>query len=275
MELNYPMSSRSLRAGILAIGNEVLDGHVLDTNSNWMEKQLVELGAEIRRLVTVRDEIQEIGKGLAFLCEECDVVITSGGLGPTHDDMTLAAMAAALKRELVKNQEAISIVERQYKMLFKEKIVDTPEITKTRLKMATIPKGSRALDNTVGGAPGVMIREGGTTIFCLPGVPSELKDIWETAVKPWIIENSVGAYYEQIVELEVVDESVFAPFIDTVMKRIPGVWIKSLPKRYGTTRIMRVWVSARGSQDDEVKQKVQSAISSLEHESGLEILSDD
>ncbi|MFW9848217.1 MAG: molybdopterin-binding protein, partial [Candidatus Thorarchaeota archaeon] len=61
------MNERSLRAGILAIGNEVLDGHVLDTNSNWMEKQLVDLGAEMRRLVTVRDEIDEIGKGLMFL----------------------------------------------------------------------------------------------------------------------------------------------------------------------------------------------------------------
>ncbi|MDF1541278.1 MAG: molybdopterin-binding protein, partial [Candidatus Thorarchaeota archaeon] len=61
----------------------MLDGHVLDTNSNWMEKQLVGLGAEVRRLVTVRDEIEEIRKGLEFLCEECDMVITSGGLGPT------------------------------------------------------------------------------------------------------------------------------------------------------------------------------------------------
>ncbi len=264
------MSNRGLRAGILAIGNEVLDGHVLDTNSNWMEKQLVELGAEMRRLVTVRDEIAEIGKGLEFLSKECDIVITSGGLGPTHDDMTLAAIAVALERELVEDSKAIAIVERQYKMLFEQKIVDSADITETRLKMATIPQGSVALDNTVGGAPGVMIREEGTTIFCLPGVPSELKDIWKTAVGPWIIKNSVGAYYEEIVEFEIVDESVFAPYILKAMMKNPGVWIKSMPKRYGTTRIMRVWISSRGMKLADAKQRVQVAIVALERESGLE-----
>ncbi|MDF1539974.1 MAG: molybdopterin-binding protein, partial [Candidatus Thorarchaeota archaeon] len=177
--------------------------------------------------------------------------------------------AVALDRDLVEDPEAISIVKRQYEMLFRENIVDTADITETRLKMATIPRGGRALDNKVGGAPGVMIQEGGTTIFCLPGVPSELKDIWETGVRPWIARNLVGAYYEEIVEFEVIDESVFAPFIEKAMMHNPGVWIKSMPKRYGTTRIMRVWVSSRGKKIGDVKQKVTIAIRTLERESGL------
>ncbi len=266
------MSDRSLRAGILAIGNEVLDGHVLDTNSNWMEQQFIALGVEMRRAVTVRDEVDEIGKGLKFLCNVCDVVVTSGGLGPTHDDMTLNAIADALGRKLTEDKEALKIVERQYKMLYEKKIVATEELTESRRKMATIPSGGKALDNKVGGAPGVYLEYGDSSIFCLPGVPSELKYIWDNSVKPWILEHMRGAYFEEIIEFEVIDESVFAPFIRNAMDENPGVWIKSMPKRYGTTRIMRVWVSARGDDKTEVQEKVSAAISTLERETGLKRL---
>ncbi|MFW9975735.1 MAG: competence/damage-inducible protein A [Candidatus Thorarchaeota archaeon] len=269
------MDERELTAGILTIGNEVIDGHVLDTNANWMEKQLVRLGVEIRRQVTVRDEVKEIGKGLEFLCEVCDVVITSGGLGPTHDDMTLYAIAVAFDQELAIDKEALEIVMRQYKILFKEKIVATEEMTESRLKMATIPVGGKALDNTVGGAPGVLLTYRGSTIFCLPGVPAELKDIWENSVKPWIAENVKGAYYEEIVDFEVVDESVFAPHIHSAIMKNPRVWIKSMPKKYGTTRVMRVWISSRGKHESEVKQNVKVALTSLIRESGLSTIGDE
>jgi len=267
--------SKGLRAGILTIGNEVLDGLVLDTNAHWMEQQLVELGVEMRRVVSVRDEIEEIVSGLEFLSRHCDVVITSGGLGPTHDDMTLEAIASALHVPLELNSQGLAIVEKQYKMLFEKKIVSSSAITDTRRKMAILPKGAIALDNTVGGAPGVLITDNKTTIFCLPGVPSELKDIWKRGVEPWISENVKGAYYQEIVEFEVVDESVFAPYIEEAMMKNRGVWIKSMPKRYGTTRIMRVWISAWGKEIAEVKQKVKIAITTLERVSGLHSIPSD
>ena len=96
--------------GFLAIGNELLDGIVLETNCHWMEIRLVALGVDIRRLVSVRDEIEEIGKALQFVREACDVIITSGGLGPTHDDMTLKAIAIALGREIVEDKDAVEII---------------------------------------------------------------------------------------------------------------------------------------------------------------------
>ncbi|MFX1484565.1 MAG: molybdopterin-binding protein, partial [Promethearchaeota archaeon] len=168
--------SREIRTvGIVAIGNELLDGKVLDTNSNWMEIRLLAIGLEIKRLVSVRDEIEEIGNAVDFMSEACDVVITSGGLGPTHDDMTLEALAKHLNLKLEENHEAIDIIKRQYKTLHENGIVKTSDMTPSRRKMAQLPEGAKALDNRVGGAPGVMIQAGATTIFCLPGVPSELK----------------------------------------------------------------------------------------------------
>ncbi|MCK5240290.1 MAG: competence/damage-inducible protein A [Candidatus Thorarchaeota archaeon] len=263
------MSNKSLRAGILTIGNEILNGLVLDTNANWMEKQLVKLGVEMRRLASVRDEIDEIGTGLGFLAKHCDVVITSGGLGPTHDDMTLQAIAVAFGVKLEQNVDAVKIVERQYKILHEKGIVASPDMSESRLKMARIPEESKPLNNAVGGAPGVMLEYQGTTIFCLPGVPAELKNIWDTSVRPWLSEKVVGSYYEEIVEFTFVDESVFAPHIENAMNEHPGVWVKSMPKRYGTTKIMTVWISSRGSELDEEIKRVKDAIKTLEGSSRL------
>lgn len=255
--------------GFLAIGNELLDGIVLETNCHWMEIRLVALGVDIRRLVSVRDEIEEIGKALQFVREACDVIITSGGLGPTHDDMTLKAIAIALGREIVEDKDAVDIIQRQYRALHGEGIVAAPDLTEARRKMAQLPKGAVPLDNRVGGAPGVMIQDEGTTIFCLPGVPAELKFIFEDSVIPWIKENVIQKFHEQIVEFEMKDESVFAPAIDSVMKKIPTVYIKSLPKPYGTSKGIRVWISARGTDDIELRKHIEDAIASLEEATGI------
>jgi molybdenum cofactor synthesis domain-containing protein len=255
--------------GILAIGNELLDGKVLETNSNWMEMRIVPLGLEIRRRAVVRDEIEEIGEAIDFVKEQCDVIITSGGLGPTHDDMTLKAIAQHLNLKLVENPEAVEIIRRQYKNLHEKGIVQDPDMTRSRRKMAQLPEGSIALDNRVGGAPGVMIQDGDATIFCLPGVPSELQFIFEDSVLPWLESHVSQRFHEEVVEFGFKDESVFAPAIDVVMKKIPGVWIKSLPKRYGTSKTLRVWISARGEKTSDLSRIVKRAISELEKETGI------
>lgn len=263
------MNPKINTVGIIAIGNEVLDGLVLDTNSNWMELRLVALGLQIKRLVSVRDEIDEIGKALQFVAESCDVVITSGGLGPTHDDMTLKAIAIVLGLEVSENAEALAIVERQYKTLYERGIVQSPDLTEARIKMARIPDGAVPLDNRIGGAPGIRLQVGNSTIFSLPGVPSELKFIFEDSVIPWISDRVEQKFHEQIVEFGMHDESTFAPAIDVVMKKHPGVYVKSMPKTYGTSKTLRVWISARGENLEEITEKVKNAIESLEEETGL------
>jgi len=263
------MNPKIRTVGILAIGNEVLDGLVLDTNSNWMELRLVALGLQMKRLVSVRDEIEEIGKALKFVMDACDVVITSGGLGPTHDDMTLKALASALGLEVSENAEALAIVERQYKNLHERGIVQSPDMTEARVKMARIPEGAIPLDNRVGGAPGVMLHAGNSTIFALPGVPNELKFIFDDSIVPWISERVTQKFYEEVVEFGMHDESTFAPAIDVVMKKHPGVYVKSMPKTYGTSKTLRVWISARGESLDKITEIVKNAIQSLEEETGL------
>jgi nicotinamide-nucleotide amidase len=262
-------SSNKLKVGLLVIGNEVLDGIVLDTNSNWLELHINAVGGEIIRLVSVRDILEEIGHGLDFLMNACDVIITSGGLGPTHDDITLKAIAQYLGRDLVEDPRAVSIVKRQYKMLYEKGIVESPDYTKPRQKMAFIPKNSVPIDNTVGGAPGIRIDEEDTTIFCLPGVPKELKSIFESSVSQWFQMKSKTKYVEKIVEFPEKDESVFAPFIDKVMKNFSTVYIKSMPKTYGSSSVLRVWISARGEDFVELEDIVERAIDYLSELTGL------
>jgi len=252
-----------LRAGIITIGNEVLDGLVLDTNSNWLELRLAALGVPTETQVTVRDELGEIGNALSRLQERCNIVITSGGLGPTHDDMTLSAVSKRLGIELIEDPNALSIVKKQYEHLHARGIVSTAELTESRKKMAFIPKGSTPLDNTVGGAPGVRISRGETTIFCLPGVPAELKAIFDGSIRPWIEQRVRLRYYEETVDFAISDETMFAPFIDKVMKKHPGVYIKSMPKTYGTSDVLRVWVSARGGALEDLEATVKGAIRNL------------
>lgn len=264
-------AAAQLKAGIMTIGNEILDGVILDTNGNWMELRLAALGVIIERQTSVRDTIADIGRGLAYLRETCNVIITSGGLGPTHDDMTLNAIARALALQLQEDSTALSIVERQYQHLYDLGIVNSPDLTESRRKMASLPAGSKPLDNTVGGAPGVMIGLDGVTIFCLPGVPRELKVMFESSIRPWIEKRSSQRYVERIVDFEVSDETVFAPFIERVMRKHPGVYIKSMPKTYGSSKVLRVWVSARGDNSGVLKTSVENAISALSQESGFKV----
>lgn len=259
-----------MRAGILIIGNEVLDGHVMDTNSNWIENRLTAQSVMVHRLVAIRDEMDEIAKGLSFLRDTCDVIIVSGGLGPTHDDITLSAVASALGLPMIENQQALAMVESQYRLLHEHEIVETPDITEPRRKMALLPEGGVPMKNRVGGAPGVMIETENQVIFCLPGVPAELKDIFGSSVEPWLEKNVTSKYVEKIVEFVWKDESEFAPHIETVMSRHKGVYIKSMPRKYGTTDVLRVWISARGSQQGPLRELVEAAIAGLSKEVGRE-----
>lgn len=229
----------------------MLDGITLDTNSNWLARRLIPLGAKIKTRITVRDDIRAISKALLHLIElGCNVIFVSGGLGPTHDDMTLQGIGHALEIELELNLQALAIVERQYQWLHEKGLVDTPEINEPRKKMANLPKGAIPLDNRVGGAPGVLIKRNNILIFALPGVPAELKSIYKAKVEPFLLKKRSRFYSEAVIEREVKDESMIAPLIDQLMIQFPNLWVKSLPPAYGTSNKIRFWFSLSSDQKD-------------------------
>lgn len=242
--------------GILVVGNEILDGIVLDTNSHWIINQLKALNLHVKGKVTVRDEVPEIARALRRLVADgCNLVLTTGGLGPTHDDKTLNGVAEAFGLPLGLNEEALSIVTRQYTDLHERGIVDTADLTDARRKMAVLPRGGKPLDNRVGGAPGVLLDIGGAQVVCLPGVPGELMWIFENQLMSLLKKRVEGAFAEKIIYLPLRDESTLAPIIDEVMRDVPDVYIKSMVKPYGESGI-RLWVSAGGQSQVEVDERV-------------------
>ncbi len=218
--------SRKYTAEIISIGNELLIGHTLDTNSHWIAKQLTKLGLTLERVTQLRDSLDSIKSGVrGALKRNPNVLITIGGLGPTHDDMTMAGLSRALNKPLRLNKEALQLVKDHYRRL-----ESSPKLTKYRTKMATLPQGSLPLPNPVGTAPGVKMQQSGTTIFSLPGVPSEMKAIFRSSLIPYMESFHTIRPKEMEVKITGIIESALAAILDQARKIYPKLYFKSHPR---------------------------------------------
>ncbi|NPA33720.1 MAG: competence/damage-inducible protein A [Chlorobi bacterium] len=169
-------------ASILTIGDEVLIGRTIDSNSAWLGSQLSSMGFEIRRHLTVQDKDEEIKYGLKELLAVSDVVITTGGLGPTEDDRTKPALAEFLGKKLIFSEEVWQWVIKYAQ----QKHIENPEIIRNQ---AEIIEGSEPLYNPEGSAPGLWIEHNDKVIVALPGVPWEMKAIFKQSVAPRLKEK--------------------------------------------------------------------------------------
>ncbi|UCD72689.1 MAG: nicotinamide mononucleotide deamidase-related protein [Candidatus Bathyarchaeota archaeon] len=244
------------RMEMICIGNELLIGKTLNTNANWLAGRVTALGGVLKRITTVGDEIDEIKMAVNHaLQRRTRFIIITGGLGPTHDDMTLKGVAEALDLELVVDEKALEMVKAKYEAYFKEGRMDRFELTPSRIKMATIPEGAEPLPNPVGTAPGVIIDVKGSLLIALPGVPSEMKAIFEESVKPLILENAgEGLFFEKSIFVDGIMESALAPLIDEVIRENPYVYVKSHPK--GEERIPHIEIHfSTLTEDSEVAER--------------------
>lgn len=261
-------------AEIIAIGNELLIGQTLDTNTNWLCRQITGLGGHVRRAVMVRDDLDAIVRELHDALErETNVIITTGGTGPTTDDRTLEAIAGALGRPLIENDEALRMVEHRYNELYEQGLVDQPGLTEARRKMGRLPQGAKPIFNPVGGAPAVRLdldpstgSGQASTIITLPGVPQELKGIWQGPLEDTLTELfGEGAYLETEVITDCPDDSVLAPLLKEVVERHPNVYIKSHVKAFGTGKPeIRVTFSMAGDTREEVEAGIAAAMKDFE-----------
>ncbi len=219
-------------AEIISVGNELLIGHTRDTNSHWIARRFTRYGWTLNRVTVLRDSLPAIQDGVReALRRKPDLVITLGALGPTYDDMTLKGVALALRRPTVLNTEALAMIKTRYKSL-----ETSPRLTRSRRKMATLPKGAISLPNPVGTAPGVMIEVGKTRLVSLPGVPSEMKAIFDGSIVPILRGSSGRSPKEVSIGLVGIIESALAPALDRTRKAFPGLYFKSHPRGRETGR---------------------------------------
>jgi len=174
--------AEQVKVEIIATGNELLLGDVLDTNTNWLCKRITGAGGLVTRAVMVRDEVEAIAAAIrSALDRRPQLIITTGGLGPTGDDITLQAVAEATGCPLRLHREALALVKTRYQELAKKGHVGNSALTEARKKMAYLPRGARPVPNPVGSAPAVILEVDGSILVSLPGVPEELSQ----ALRAW------------------------------------------------------------------------------------------
>ncbi|MCS6884053.1 MAG: molybdopterin-binding protein [Acidobacteriota bacterium] len=236
-----------MKVCILTIGNELLIGETQDTNSYWLCRQLASLGAEVLRVVLLPDIASEIASEiLAARQRGSELLITTGGLGPTDDDLTLQAIAAALSLPCELNQQAAEMIENRQKDLLAAGLIDDTDMTPERLKMAKLPQGSLPLSNTVGVAPGVLLELSGFRLIALPGVPAEMQAIFSSLLP--LLESWIPNGGFEVVDLWVgcPDESVLAPMLRQLAAEYPEVYAKSKARGYSSERKFNIKLHARG-----------------------------
>lgn len=168
-----------MRAEIISIGTELLLGHIVNTNAAFLSRKLAEIGIDVYHQTTVGDNPERLEEAVKKAALRCDIVIASGGLGPTIDDITIPAIAKLIKRRLILNRAILKDV----KSYFLSKKVKFP---KESVRQAYIPQGVKWIKNNVGTAPGIITDYLGKKLILLPGPPREIGPMFENDITPYL-----------------------------------------------------------------------------------------
>lgn len=246
-------------ASIITIGNEILKGRTVNTNFAVIGRMLTFSGYRVRRGYICEDSPEEIAEVFRDAVSKSDLVVSSGGLGPTFDDMTVDSVAKAFSLKMVRNDHIALIIRNHYTSL---NVPVTPE----REKMSMVPEGSRIIENPVGSAPGVVLDIDKCRIILLPGVPTEMEALLSLARDEYVSDRT---YCEKSSIFENMMESTLAPEITRIMRKYDGrVYIKSHPlNTEGTLPRIDVEVSAYSDDLDHCTKLVKDVMDEIKRSS--------
>jgi nicotinamide-nucleotide amidase len=244
-------------AEILAIGSELLSPHRLDTNSLYLTSRLNDLGIAVRAKHVVGDDLEALTVHVRGAIDRADLVVTTGGLGPTADDLTREAVAAVLALDLHEDARVLKVIERR----FARRGLRMPEVNR---RQAQVPAGARVLSNSRGTAPGLWLEAGDSVIVLLPGPPRELQPMFEGDVWPPLSARTGGHVLRRRVlkitgqpesAVEEVAHPIYAPWqraampIETTILAAPGQ--------------IEIHLSASGSEPSVIDVELERAASAL------------
>lgn len=225
-----------MEAVIIAIGDELLLGKTVNNNAAYLSAQLAALGIPTRRQIVVGDKDEEIQAAVEQARALAPLAVATGGLGPTADDRTLAAVTALWGLELVLHPPTLREIEQH----FRRRGIPMPEVN---VSQARVPAGARVLRNALGTAPGLIIENEGFILCLLPGVPAEMKYIFENGLRPYLAEKGYGGgrVYEWVIHVVGLPESAVAERVGGLPVP-PGVNFAYLPQ---TAQVdLRLWGKA-------------------------------
>ncbi|MDR2899122.1 MAG: competence/damage-inducible protein A, partial [Clostridiales bacterium] len=189
-----------MNAEILAVGTELLLGDTLNTNAQYISKELAGLGIPVYYQSVVGDNPQRLLKALELGYSRADLIITTGGLGPTKDDLTKETVAKYFGREMVLHEECMRILKEHFTSMGRE-------MTKNNEKQAFMPKGAIVIPNNNGTAPGCIIEDNGRVLIMLPGPPREVKPMFDETVGPYLSTKTDQKYVSRVLRIIGVGES--------------------------------------------------------------------
>ena len=237
-----------MKAGIFLVGTELLNGATIDTNSIYIAEELNKYGIEIEFKMTVRDVMDEIVKALKYAKKNVDLVILTGGLGPTDDDITKEAMAKFLKKKLIVDEKE------KAELLKKYKSYKNPN--KTNFKEVEKPEGAISFKNDVGMAPAVYV----DGLVAFPGFPNELKNMFPKFLKYYVKENNLKT---QIYIKDIITYGIGESTLENTVKDLfteEGIFYEFLVKDYGT--LIRLQTSSKNKKSvEKIVKKLYNRIS--------------
>ncbi len=237
-----------IKVSIVSIGDEILIGQTINTNSAFIGEKLTELGFDVIRNYVVGDNKNDIMKVLEEAEGSSDIIFVTGGLGPTHDDITRTCILEYFNTELVFDEGAFSNIQQ----LFKKR---GREVTEVNRDQAFVPKSAVVIENKRGTAPGYELSKGGKLFFILPGVPYEMKGMMESTIllklESFIKEKKI--FYKQKVLLTTgIPESGLYELLGDIPSLIGDCKLAFLPSQYG----VKLRISAKGINESEVENRI-------------------
>jgi nicotinamide-nucleotide amidase len=247
-------NQKKLNAEIIVIGDEILIGQIIDTNSSWIAGQLNMYGIEIYQITAVHDDPDQIMQALKRAEGKVDLVITTGGLGPTIDDITKPVLCSYFNTKLVLHEPTLENI---------QKLVEKRGMTMNSRNhdQAMVPEICKVLPNEVGTAPGIWIERSNTIFVSLPGVPHEMKHIMLNQVLPYLQRyDKINSIYHKTVLTQGLPESSLAMKLKGWESALPAnIKLAYLPDPYS----VRMRLSAMGQDKKELEHQVEIAIARL------------
>ncbi len=244
-----------MKAEIITIGDEILIGQIVDTNSVFIAKELNKIGVSVYQISSIQDEKEHIINALKEAESRADIIIITGGLGPTKDDITKHTLCDYFNDVLVENTSVLENI----KELFKNKEFKT--ITETNRQQALVPSKSIVLENNLGTAPGMYFNKGKKVFVSLPGVPYEMKGLMINHVIPRVLsEFELPFIYHKTIITEGIPESILADKISEWEEKLPSfIKLAYLPN----LGVVRLRLSAKGFNKDTIITSVKDEIKTL------------
>ena len=241
---------------IIAIGSELCYGRIYDTNSFWIADQLTQLGAVVQRITCVPDKMEDICTVFKEAIDrQPDFIISTGGLGPTFDDLTIESLSKVTGREIVTDRRIL-------KSMAERRETTVEELSPNLVRMARTVKGATCLANPVGWAPVTIINNGKTIIIALPGPPREMKACFKEHIVPIISRKT---RYRSVARRVVVKmfESRVSVLTNQIMQEIPAVYMKPLVGEFDHERGLPIEIVVFAINEEECNAKMKKAIESL------------